>query len=154
MSVQVQPSAATTQTLWPDAPREFGRGAVTQWMRPLKESIQPDTPLSEAIRQMISSDVDHLIVTDDQGLLAGIIGYRTLVTLVANGRYEGPATVRELVNKAPVTVSSEAPFHAALRLLDPPEVTCVVIVEAGRPLGVVSERHLALPSLDMVAASL
>ena len=154
MSVQLQPSASPSQNPWPDAPREFGRGDVTRWMRPVEECIKADTSLSEAIHQMVSSEVDHLIVTDDKGNLVGIVGYRALIELVANGRYEGPATVNELIEAYPATVDSDAPFHAALRLLDPPDVTCVVVVERGRPIGVVSERHLAMPSLAIVASSL
>ncbi len=139
---------------WPDAPSEFGHGAVSTWMRALVGSITEDTPLREAVELMNSANVDHLVVVDDEGRLAGLMGYRDLVGLVANGAYEGPAWVGEILNRAPVTTAPDTAFAAALRLLDPPEVTCVVIVQHGRPVGVISDTHLAAPSLELVAASL
>jgi len=139
----------------PAAPaRQFGHGAVSAWMRPLAGACTESTPLRDAVDLMVASDVDNLVVVDEGGLLIGLIGYRSLIELVARGTYAGPTTVGTLLDRRPLTISPDTLFSAALRLLDPPDVTCVVVVERGRPLGVISEAHLARPTLDLVAASL
>ena len=103
---------------------------------------------------MLASDRDHLVVADDEGLLVGIVDDRAVIGLIADGAYQGPDTIESLVNMAPTTVAQTVPFAAALRLLDPPEVTCIVVVHEGRPVGLISETHLATPTLALVAASL
>lgn len=168
MTAQLIEIQTPPQTTWLDAPAdlrkvdtatdlscpEFGHGAVSDWMRPLAGTCTEDTPLREAVELMVSSDVDHLVIVDNAGMLAGLISYRSLVALVARGAYVGPNTAGALLNRAPVTTAPSTPFADALRLLDPPDVTCVVVVEDGRPLGVISEAHLAHPTLELVASSL
>jgi predicted transcriptional regulator len=158
MTAQLLEFSTPAKRDWHDAPNgatsEFGRGAVSMWMRPLAGRCTKDTPLRDAVELMVSSDVDHLVVTDEDGHLAGLVSYRSLVALIARGTYRGPAHVGGLVEGEPMTTSPEVPFATALKLLDPPDVTCVVIVENRRPLGVISEAHLARPTLDLVAASL
>ncbi|MGB0592186.1 MAG: CBS domain-containing protein [Myxococcota bacterium] len=143
-----------TPTHWPDAPRDFGHGATQDWMGPIGTTVTQCTPLNDAIRLMLSSDRDHLIVTNEDGLLVGVVADRAVIGLIADGAYQGPDTIESLVNTAPTTVDRSTPFAAALRLLDPPEVTCVVVVHGGRPVGLISETHLASPTLALVAASL
>ena len=143
-----------SSTNWPDAPREFGQGPVQEWMGSVGTTVTRHTPLNEAIRLMLASKCDHLVVVDNDGKLAGLVGYRALIGLVADGAYQGPDTIESLVHTEPSTVSTATPFAAALRLLDPPEVTCIVVVDEGRPVGIVSETHLATPTLALVAASL
>ncbi len=135
-------------------PHPFGQGPVSAWMRPIVGPCQADTPLSTAIGLMISANVDHLVIVDEAGLLVGEIGYRALVELVARGSYEGPHTVGALTDNAPTITAPDTPFSEALKTLDPPDVTCVVVVDEGKPVGVVSEAHLAHPTLALVAASL
>lgn len=154
MTAQSRYPAQLASNPWPDAPRDFGHGDVSDWMGPIGETVAPSTPLDEAIRVMLASDDDHLIVIDAEGGLAGIVGYRALVGLIADGTYGGPDTIESLINGAPATVSQATPFAATLRLLDPPEVTCVVVVHEGRPVGLVSEAHLVPPTLALVASSL
>ena len=154
MTAQPLNLSQPTTPQWPDAPRDFGHGAVTDWMGPIGMTVSSQTPLSEAIRLLLSSDRDHLVVTDHEGCLSGIVGYRALVGLIADGAYKGPATLETLVNTTPTTVTHQAPFAAALRLLDPPDVTCIVVVQGERPVGLISETHLATPTLALVASSL
>ena len=150
---QLNFSTPTSHAL-PDAPSDFGHGSVTAWMAPLDTCVSPETPLSEAIRVMLSSDCDHLVVTDAQGELSGLICYRALLALVADGTYGGPDTIESLIDTTPTKVRASSNFTDALKKLDPPDVTCVIVVQGRRPVGIISESHLARPTLALVASSL
>ena len=154
MTAQHMKPLQPATTPWPDAPSDFGQGPVTMWMAPIGNTLQPNTPLQDAIQLMLASHGDHLVVCDAEGELFGLVCYRTLIGLVANGAYPGPKTIESLIDRNPVRVARSSSFVMALRRLDPPEVTCVVVVEKGRPVGLISETHLAHPTLALVESSL
>ncbi len=154
MSAQQLKLATTPSPSWQDAPRDLGQGSVTDWMAPIGTTLKVDTPLPTAIRLMLTSESDHLVVTDDAGQLVGLVGYRSLIALVADGSYTGPDTVASLVTQCPPTTSHTSCFADALRALSQPEVTCVVVTEGRRPVGLICERRAAHPTLELVAARL
>ena len=154
MSVHPLELATPDLSPLPDAPSGLAKGRATSWMAPVGDTLSADTPLPEAIRLMLASECDHLVVVDERGELIGLVGYRALIALVADGSYKGPDTVATLVSKQPPSVQATQSFAEALRKLNEPAVTCVVVLEGRRPVGLICERQAAHPTLELIASSL
>ena len=50
-------------------------------MTPTLVSVAPATTIAEAARMMLAADVRHLVITDDDGEIVGVISMRDLFTL-------------------------------------------------------------------------
>jgi CBS domain-containing protein len=79
-------------------------------------------------------------VEDDTGRLVGLISYRSLLRLVAEGHAGTPVPVREIMHADPVTVSPTDSCLSAMRTMQDQGVACLPVVHEGRLVGIVSER--------------
>lgn len=53
-------------------------------------------------------------------------------------------TVRELIRKPPIKVSSTAPVQEAARLMRDDDVGAIIVEEDGKPYGIVTDRDIAI----------
>lgn len=103
--------------------------------------------LSDATQQMVSEDISCLVITDDEGYLAGILS-RTDIIRAAIAEQEAwiQAPVGEYMNSDVVTVPPEATLReVGILLLDRRIHRVVVAADEGgrkRPLSVISAADL------------
>ena len=80
---------------------------------------------------------------DHDSRLVGLISYRSLIHLLAQGRVETdgqPVPVGDIMKKDPFTVSPETSSLEALELMRSRRVGCLPVVKDGRLVGIVTER--------------
>ena len=142
------------QALWPGGPRELQLSAVASWMQPVSVTLNEDATIQEVTDAMMASELDHIVIVDDQGELVGVVGYRAIVTLIANGTYGHAASMADLIERGPATTDVSTPLMSALRLLDHATSSCVVVTDRARPVGLLSDKAMAEPSLALVASRL
>ena len=98
--------------------------------------------LGEAIRLMIDRGVGAVLVTDAGGRLVGILTERDFLTKVA-GAADFPARpVAEFMTPDPETVAPTDALGFALGKMDAGGYRHLPVVEAGRPVGVISVRDV------------
>lgn len=100
-------------------------------MSKLLSPVSIDTPRKEVERVMRDLHVRHLLVVDSEGLLAGIISDRDLI------RREGE-TAGDMMTANPLSTTTCSPLNPAITLLIQRRISCLPVIEQGKPIGVLT----------------
>lgn len=112
----------------------------------------PETSVSEAGRLMKNANVGAVLVVQ-QGRLVGIFTERDAVyRVMALDRDPQATRLAEVMTREPKTVAPDDAFGAALLLMHEHGFRHAPVIEAGRPVGVVSARSALDPELEQFAA--
>ncbi|MFH1185142.1 MAG: CBS domain-containing protein [Chloroflexota bacterium] len=110
-------------------------------------SVEANTPLTDAARQMLEKDISRLMVTED-GKPAGMIAGSDFVASIARAEKARRETVADVMSDAILVCRDRTPITSAARTMTQAGWRSVLVVDPrGRPLGVVSEMDL-LPLLQ------
>ncbi len=122
-------------------------------MEPRKLVVaSPQTSVREAARLMMDARVGAVLVVSE-GRLVGIFTERDVVYRVMAADRDPRATpLGEVMTAQPKTLAPEESFGRALLVMHENGFRHVPVVEAGRPVGVVSARHALDPELEEFAA--
>ncbi|MDX2427402.1 MAG: CBS domain-containing protein [Xanthomonadales bacterium] len=125
---------------------------VSQFMATDLFTVRPDDIVDFAATLMDWRHVRHVPVEGDDGVLVGLVSHRALLRLVAEGRVGGEhkVTVKEIMTKNPVTVSSDATTADAIRLMRKARVACLPVVDDGKLHGLITEHDLILVSSHLL----
>jgi arabinose-5-phosphate isomerase len=97
--------------------------------------IKRGAPMSEAIVEMSAKGFGCVAVTDDGGKLVGVITDGDLRRHMRADLLQAP--VDEVMTASPKVVRPDQLVSEALQLLNSSKITALVVVEAGRPVGIV-----------------
>ena len=97
--------------------------------------IRRGAPMSEAIVEMSAKGFGCVAVTDGNGKLAGVITDGDLRRHMRGDLLQVP--VDEVMTASPKVVRPDQLASEALQLLNSSKITALVVVEAGRPVGIV-----------------
>jgi arabinose-5-phosphate isomerase len=97
--------------------------------------IKRGAPMSEAIVEMSAKGFGCVAVTDDNGKLAGVITDGDLRRHMRADLLQVP--VDEVMTTSPKVVRPDQLVSEALQLLNSSKITALVVVEQGRPVGIV-----------------
>ena len=112
----------------------------------------PEASVREAGQLMKSARVGAVLVVKD-GQLVGIFTERDVVyRVLAMDRDPGSTRLADVMTPGPKTLSPDETFGHALLLMNENGFRHVPVVEAGRPIGVVSARNALDPDLEEFAA--
>jgi len=125
---------------------------VSQFMSTDLFTVRPDDIVDFAATLMDWRHVRHVPVEGDDGELVGLVSHRALLRLVATGRVGGEhkVTVDEIMNKEPVTVTSDTTTVEAIRLMRKAQVACLPVVDDGKLLGLITEHDLIVVSSHLL----
>jgi arabinose-5-phosphate isomerase len=116
-------------------------GAALKFVRDIMHTgaamplIGRGAPMSEAIVEMSAKGFGCVAVTDDSGKLAGVITDGDLRRHMRADLLKAP--VDEVMTAAPKVVRPDQLASEALQLLNSSKITALVVVEQGRPVGIV-----------------
>ncbi len=103
-------------------------------------TAEPGLSVSEAAAQMAEANVGAIMVVTD-GQLVGIFTERdALNRVLAANRVASEVCLSEVMTPNPMTLTADRPLNHALHLMFEEGYRHVPIVEAGRPVGMVSAR--------------
>jgi arabinose-5-phosphate isomerase len=97
--------------------------------------IKRGAPMSEAIVEMSAKGFGCVAVIDDSGKLAGVITDGDLRRHMRADLLQAP--VDEVMTASPKVVRPDQLVSEALQLLNSSKITALVVVEQGRPVGIV-----------------
>lgn len=122
---------------------------VRDLMSPEVTTLGRNDALSIADDVMRLGRIRHLPVVDDDGQLVGIVSQRDLFRGAlaralgygahAQQKLLGQLLVKEVMTNDPVTIGPDAPLAEAARLMLERKIGCVVVVEGGRVVGILTE---------------
>jgi arabinose-5-phosphate isomerase len=116
-------------------------GAALKFVRDIMHAgaavplIRRGAPMSEAIVEMSAKGFGCVAVTDAGGKLAGVITDGDLRRHMRGDLLQAP--VDEVMTVSPKVVRPDQLASEALQLLNSSKITALVVVEAGRPVGIV-----------------
>ncbi len=102
---------------------------------------------------MSRNRIRHVLVEDDAHKLVGIVSYRSVLRLMAEG-FEGSVDtappVQEIMERDPLTVAPETPTLRAIDLMRENKVSCLPVVSDGRLVGIVTETDFMPLAYDLL----
>lgn len=109
----------------------------------------PETTIKDAAKTMMDRGVSGAPVTDEAGVVLGVISRSDLLRVITEGRSKSDATsqllniesspVKDSMTATPVTVSPDATVLEAARTMYGPRLNRLLVVdEAGQLLGLIT----------------
>jgi CBS domain-containing protein/gamma-glutamylcysteine synthetase len=129
---------------------------VEQHMTTSLFTVHEDESLDLAAFLMDRQHIRHVLVEDDEHRLVGLVSYRSLLRLLANGELEGEGIgipVRGVMEPDPLTVSPETLTREAIELMRTRRISCLPVVSDGKLVGIVSERDFLSLAYRLLAPS-
>lgn len=114
-------------------------------------TIPEATPALAAFRQMRSERIRHIAVLGAGLNLLGLLSLSDLMFKYAAICIAPSSTVGELMARDVITAPPHESIRQILRLMAQREISCVVITDANRPVGMFSERDI--PGILLAAAN-
>jgi len=106
------------------------------------DSVEVNTPITEAVRALIEKDISRLLVTE-QGKPVGVISLSDFVAGIAGEQDAKRDTVGDVMSDAILVCRGKTPITVAARAMTSTGWRSVLVVDAqGTVLGVVSGRDL------------
>ncbi len=101
-------------------------------------TVQPSTPLREAVQLLIDRGITGLPVVDESGRIQGVLSEKDLLKAF----YEDAKTVDALMTKDPETVSVEDELVEVFDILMTNNFRRILVHEKGKLVGLVSRADL------------
>lgn len=124
---------------------------IKEWMSPQVVTVTPEDPVTVAIKLMREKAIRHLPVVD-KGALVGILSDRVIKDYLPSEAttldiFELHYLVGKLkvgkIMRAPVySVPPDTPVEEAALLLHDHQISCLPVVEAGRVIGIVTDKDM------------
>jgi CBS domain-containing protein len=101
-------------------------------------SVEPDTPVLEAIRAMAAHQIGALLVMSGDSL-RGIISERDYARkVILMGRSSADTPVRDIMSSPVITVQPDTTVQACMQLMTDRHVRHLPVTDGGRVVGMVS----------------
>lgn len=119
---------------------------VADVMTAMPETVTPETTLEEAARRMRDGDIGDVLVADESGgELQGIVTDRDItIRAVAAGSDPSTTTVASVLSSDLQSVSPSDAIQIAAARMRSANVRRLPVLDAGRPVGIVSLGDLAI----------
>lgn len=143
-----QQSAGTPVSEWGPAELQEAGGwkfhylRVEQYMTTSLTTVNQDELVELVAYLMDLRQVRHVLIEDKDHRLVGIVSYRSVLRLMAEGRTQAEAEstpVSAVMERNPYTVTPETPTLEAIRLMRKHRVSALPVVRDGQLVGLVSE---------------
>lgn len=117
---------------------------VEQFMDTELFTVNEDELVERVAFVMDRKQLRHVLVEDRDHKLVGIVSYRLLIRLLADGGIpkEGTMAVKKIMSTDPITISPDMPSIDAIELMRVKRVSALPVVAGGKLVGLVSERGL------------
>ncbi len=117
---------------------------VNEVMTADPRTVTPDASLADAARHMDEGDVGAVVMVEE-GAVAGIITDRDIVVrAIAKGRDPQSTTVGDVATRSTITAAPDQSARDAAQLMRDNDIRRLVVVQGGRPVGIVSLGDLAV----------
>ena len=111
-------------------------------------TVNPDQPLSDAIKVMADLDIGSLVVME-HGDLAGMLTFREVIqAVVANGGSVGSRGVRSVMDDAPLTCTPETEIDEVRRMMLLRHARYMPVLDKRTLMGVISFYDVAKTVVD------
>lgn len=145
--------------MWSNAHLEEGGGGrlsylrVEQFMTTSLFTVHEDELVDMVAFLMDRNQIRHVLVEDDGHSLVGIVSYRSVLRLMAEGfdrAVEPTPAVKDIMERDPISVQPDTRTLDAIDLMRQHRVSCLPVVSDGKLVGIVSERDFLPIAYDLL----
>jgi CBS domain-containing protein len=130
---------------------------VEQFMTTSLFTVHEDELVSMVAFLMDRKQIRHVLVEDDQHNLVGLVSYRSVLRLMADGfdaNADDAPPVSLIMERDPVKVKPETPTLEAMDLMRHHKVSCLPVVSEKKLVGIVSERDFLAVAYELLTEQL
>ncbi len=110
---------------------------------PVVVAVSNEVDIAEAYHRLKLQHKRHLVIVDAGGDIAGVV---TLTDFIAHLGVEAFVQHKELsqvLTAEPITVNPAAPVMNGIRLMVEHKISCIIVAEAQKPVGILTERDIS-----------
>ena len=126
--------------------RRQGEMVVSQIMTTQPICVSAQSNVLELVRMIQIKAFRHLLVSDEQGRLVGVISDRDVLRCLGPGRSDKEMLSKiqagDLMSTDLVTVTSRTPISEAVGIMIDQGISCLPIVDNGQPVGIMTNTDL------------
>ncbi|MEQ8787286.1 MAG: diguanylate cyclase [Pirellulaceae bacterium] len=122
--------------------RLFEHTVARDVMTPCTVTLHTDDPVERAAVVLRQTRLFAVPVVDDQGALLGVVTQETDWSRLSSS-WRGKRSVREVMNAHPATENEYTSFAALVESISSDANSVIVIVDEGRPTGLITRDNLA-----------
>jgi len=104
--------------------------------------IAEDADIFEAYDQLITYQIRHLVVTDRDGNIAGALTQSDFLDNLGIEYFIELKHVSSIMSRQLFTLTADVPVQQALDIMVGQRISCVIVVEDDRPVGMLTERDV------------
>ena len=115
---------------------------VEQYMTTALTTVNQDELVELVAYLMDLRQIRHVLIEDNDHRLVGIVSYRSILRLMAEGRTQEEADnmpVSSVMVREPVTIAPETTTLDAIRIMRKDKVSALPVIKDGQLVGLVSE---------------
>ncbi len=130
---------------------------VEQFMSTDLFSVNQDDPIDLVANLMKWERIRHVLVEDNRGRLVGVVSYRALLRILAEGwagHRENTEAVSEIMRRDPICVTPDTPALRAIEVMQEFKISCLPVVKKDHLVGVITERDFMDVAAELLAAKL
>ena len=116
--------------------------SVSGLMSPSLLTVRADTDYRDAYHLFVLHGIRHLVVIDDDGCLVGIVTETDFRRSGGVEEFIGLRTVEAIMDRAVLMLAPESRVIDAAQIMHDRRVSCAVVVEERKPVGIVTERDM------------
>lgn len=121
-----------------------------------------DMPAAEAAELMSQNNFRHLPIVDEGGKLVGLVTRPAVTRAIStSGGHLGQHEIKYILTKIKVrdimvtqviTISPDTPIEEAARVLADTKISCLPVVQDGRPIGIITDSDLFVTMVNLLGA--
>jgi CBS domain-containing protein len=129
-------------------------GTVRDWMSRAPVHVASDVSVAQVAGLMRSEGIRHVLVMDGE-LLVGVVSDRDVRGLRVQGEptIAPSSPVARVMSESPVTVGLDTPLTEAVRAMLEHKIGAVVVLDGGRPVGIVTRSDALEAMLNIVESA-
>ena len=131
---------------------QFVRNKISQVMRTQVITVNINAFIFEAFDLVLSHNIRHLVVVDDQEQPVGIVTLADLIDHLGYHYFIKVHEVSEIMSAPPITITPDITVFAAVTAMAKFCLSFLVVVNMGEPIGVLTEQDvtsLAMQEIDL-----
>ena len=115
---------------------------IKEFMNSPVITIRDDDEIYEAYNTLVSKKIRHLVSVDEQGNAMGILSQSDILNSLGFDYFYEKKKVSQVMTRTIVTTGKGESLKRAIELLSHKQVSCILVEENNRPLGILTERDI------------
>jgi len=111
-----------------------------EYMRSPVFAVQMDASVFHAYDAMVLRKIRHLVVSDHNGLLTGVVTMSNFIANLAIEHFSELQRVTDILHPVQVTVTTQTPLVEVIRLMDQHKHAMIALDEGGQAAGILTSR--------------